>query len=97
MSDNLSPLRPLHSLDAGVIMENLQARLRETVPVRQTEELSSPAVTVQVRPVPKLPDDAEAAAGVSRIQAEAQRGVDVTAVHNGLDPQRVAKLLGLLE
>jgi hypothetical protein len=37
----------------------------------------------------------EAAAGVSRMLTEAQRGVDVAAVHKDLDPQRVAKLLGL--
>jgi hypothetical protein len=94
MSEVLAPIRPL---DNSVILENLQARLREMAAARQTEEVVSPAVKMQVRPSPKLLDDAEAAAGVSRMQAEAQRGVDVTAVHNALDPQRVAKLLGLLD
>jgi len=94
MSELLSPLRPL---DAGVLLEGLQTRLREMAAVRQREESVAPAVTVQVRPSPKLLDDAEAAAGVSAVQAQAQRGMDVASVHNGLDPQRVAKLLGLLD
>ncbi|MDR0466569.1 MAG: hypothetical protein LBH94_04340 [Deltaproteobacteria bacterium] len=94
MSGYLSPLRPQ---DASIILDGLQARLREMSISRQTSEPASPAVKVQVRSTPKMPDEAEAAAGVSRVQAEAQRGVDVTAVHNGLDPQRVAKLLGLLD
>ena len=94
MSEILAPLRPL---DNSVILENMQARLREMAAVRQPEEAFSPAVKVQVRPGPKLPDEAEAAAAVSKVQEEAQRGVDVTAVHNGLDPQRVAKLLEMLE
>jgi hypothetical protein len=94
MSDILSPLRPL---DNSVLLESLQTRLREMAVVRPRDESSSPAVKIQLRPGPKLLDEAEAAAGVSRVQAEAQRGVDVAAVHNGLDPQRVAKLLGLLD
>jgi hypothetical protein len=94
MSEVISPLGPR---DAGAVFEALQARLREMAAARQTGVASSPDVTVQVRPSPKMPDDAEAAAGVSLMQSEAQRGVDVAAVHNGLDPQRVAKLLGLLD
>jgi hypothetical protein len=78
-------------------LESLQTRLREMTGVRQTDAAPSPAVKMQVRPMPRLLDDAEAAGGVSAVQAEAQRGVDVAAVHNGLDPQRVAKLLGLLD
>ena len=94
MSEVISPLGPR---DATTVFEALQARLREMAATRQAGAASSPDVTVQVRPSPKMPDDAEAAASVSRMQAEAQRGVDVAAVHKGLDPQRVAKLLGLLD
>ncbi|MDR0465976.1 MAG: hypothetical protein LBH94_01315 [Deltaproteobacteria bacterium] len=93
MSELLSPLRPPDNI---ALFEGLQARLRE-IAARKTDAAPLPAVTVQVRPSPKMPDDAEAAAGVSMLQAEAQRGVDVAAVHNSLDPQRVAKLLGLLD
>jgi hypothetical protein len=94
MSEFLSPLRPR---DNSVLLEDLQARLREMTIARQAESASSPAVKIQLRPSPRLLDEAEAAASVSRMQAEAERGVDVAAVHNGLDPQRVAKLLGLLD
>ena len=94
MSELISPLGPR---DAAAVFETLQARLREMAASRQTNAPSSPDVTVRVRPSPKMPDDAEAAATVGQVQAEAQRGVDVAAVHNGLDPQRVAKLLGLLD
>jgi hypothetical protein len=94
MLELISPLRPQ---DNSAVFESLQARLREMSAARQTDQSSSPAVTMQVRPSPKMLDDAEATAGVSRMQAEAQRGVDMAAVHNGLDPQRVAKLLGLLD
>ena len=94
MSELISPLRPQ---DNNAVFESLQARLREMRAIRQTDTASSPAVKMQVRPSPKMLDEAEAAAGVSRMQAEAERGVDVAAVHNGLDPQRVAKLLGLLD
>jgi len=94
MSELISPLRPL---DNTVIFENLQARLREMTAARQTDTLSAPAVKMQMRPSPKMLDEAEAEAGVSQMQAEAQRGVDMASVHNGLDPQRVAKLLGLLD
>ena len=64
---------------------------------RQADAVFAPAVKMQVRPSPKILDEAEAEASVSRMQAEAQRGIDVASVHNGLDPQRVAKLLGLLD
>ena len=94
MSELIPPLRPQ---DSNAILENLQARLREMATARQAEAAPSPAVKMQMRPSPKMLDEAEAAASVSRMQAEAQRGVDVAAVHNGLDPQRVAKLLGLLD
>ena len=94
MSEMLSPCG---LSDAAAVFETLQARLREIAAVRQAATAPLPDVTVEVRPIPKMPDDAEAAACVSRMQAEAQRGVDVAAVHNGLDPQRVAKLLGLLD
>jgi hypothetical protein len=94
MSELLSPLRPQ---DNSVILENLQARLLEMAAARRTDAAASPAVKIQLRPSPKLLNEAEAAAGVSMLQAEAERGVDVAAVHNGLDPQRVAKLLGLLD
>jgi hypothetical protein len=94
MSEFLSPLRPQ---DNSVILEDLQARLREMTIARQADAASSPAVKIQVRPSPRLLDETEAVAGVSLMQAEAERGVDVAAVHNGLDPQRVAKLLGLLD
>jgi hypothetical protein len=94
MSELISSLRPQ---DNNAIFENLQARLREMSAGRQTDAASSPAVKMQMRPSPKMLDEAEAVAGVSRMQEEAQRGVDVAAVHNGLDPQRVAKLLGLLD
>ena len=94
MSELIAPLGPK---DNSAVFESLQARLREMSAVRQTDAAFSPAVKMQVRPSPKMLDDAEAAAGVNRVQAEAQRGVDMAAVHNGLDPQRVAKLLGLLD
>ena len=94
MSELIAPLGPR---DASAVFETLQARLREMAAARQAGAAPSPDVTVQVRPGLKMPDDAEAAAGVNRVQAEAQRGVDVSAVHSGLDPQRVAKLLGLLD
>ena len=94
MSELISAIRPQ---DNSVMFESLQARLREMSAARQTDAASSPAVKMQMRPSPKMLDEAEAAAGVIRMQEEAQRGVDVAAVHNGLDPQRVAKLLGLLD
>jgi len=94
MSDVISPLRPK---DHAVIFENLQARLREMTAVRQTDGVPPPAVNMQVRPSPKMLKEAEAADSVRQVQAEAQRGVDVANVHSGLDPQRVAKLLGLLD
>ena len=94
MSEVISPPRPQ---DNSVVLESLQARLREMSAARQTDAASSPAVKIQVRPGPKMLDEAEAAAGVSRMWEEARRGVDMTAAHNGLDPQRVAKLLGLLD
>ena len=94
MTELISPLGPR---DAAAVFESLQARLREMAAARQADAASLPDVTVLVRSSPKMPDDAEAVASVSRMQAEAQRGVDVAAVHNGLDPQRVAKLLGLLD
>ena len=88
---------PLHSNDNNAVFESLQARLREMATARQADAMPTPAVKMQMRPSPKMLDEAEAAASVSRMQAEAQRGVDVAAVHNSLDPQRVAKLLGLLD
>ena len=94
MSELISPLRPQ---DNSALFESMQARLREMAVVRQTEVLSSPAVNMQVRPGPKMLNDTEAAASVNRVQAQAQNVADVAAVHNGLDPQRVAKLLGLLD
>ena len=94
MSELLSPLRPQ---DNTAVFESLQARLRDMLATRQTGVSFSPAVTIQMRPGPKVLDDAEAATSVSQVQAEAQRGADVASVHGGLDPQRVAKLLGLLE
>lgn len=92
MSESISPLRPQ---DNSAVFEGLQARLREMGAARQTAAPASPAVKIQMRPSPKMPDAMEAAASVARMQTEAQRGTDVTAVHNGLDPQRVAQLLGL--
>ncbi|MDR0239878.1 MAG: hypothetical protein LBI88_06580 [Deltaproteobacteria bacterium] len=94
MSELISPLR---SLDTSAVFENLQGRLREMIADRQTDAVSSPAVKMQVRPSPKMLAEAEAMDSVSRVQAEAQRGVDMASVHSGLDPQRVAKLLGLLD
>jgi len=94
MSEVISPLRPQ---DNSAVFENMQARLREMSAVRKTDAASSSAVKMQVRPSPKMLDEMEAAAGVSRMQEEAQRGVDVASVHKGLEPQRVAQLLGLLD
>ena len=94
MSELIAPIR---SQDTSAVFEILQARLREMRVAREAEAASSPVVKMPVRPGPKMLDEAEAAAEVSRIQAEAERGMDVTAAHNGLDPQRVAKLLGLLD
>ena len=85
------------SQDNNAAFDRLQARLREIAAFRQAEVEASPAVKIQMRPSPKVLDEAEAAASVSQLQAEAQRGVDVAAVHSGLDPQRVAKLLSLLD
>ena len=92
MSELLSPLR---SQDNAALFEGLQVRLREIA--AHKPEVAPSSDVVQVRPSPKMPDDAEAAASVSLVQAEAQRGVNVATVHKGLDPQRVAKLLGLLD
>ena len=94
MSESISPLRPQ---DHSAIFENLQARLREMTAARQTDTIPSHAVTMQVRSNPKMLAEAEAADSVGRVQAEAQRGVDMASVHSSLDPQRVAKLLGLLD
>jgi hypothetical protein len=94
MSDLISPLRPQ---DNSAVFDILQARLREMTAARQGNAVTSPAVIMQMRPGPAMLDEAEAAASVGQVQAEAQRGVDVTALHSGLDPQRVAKLLGLLD
>ena len=94
MSELITPLYPL---DNSTAFESLQARLREMNAARRMDVAPSPAVKMQVRPGPKMLDGAEAAANVSQMQAEAQRGVDVATVHKELDPQRVAKLLGLLD
>ena len=94
MSELISPLR---SQDTSAVFENLQARLREMAADRQTDAVPSPAIKMQVRPSPKMLAESEAEDSVSRVQAEAQRGVDMASVHSGLDPQRVAKLLGLLD
>jgi hypothetical protein len=94
MSELLSPLR---SQEHAVIFESLQARLREMTAARPTDAGSSPAVKMQVRPGPRMLDDAEAAASMSQVRTETQHVADMTAIHSGLDPQRVAKLLALLE
>ena len=94
MSEMIPPIR---SLDNNAVFDSLQARLREMAAARQANAATSPAVKMHMRPSPKMLNEAEAAASVSQMQAEAQRGVDVAAVHNGLDPQRVAKLLDLLD
>ena len=94
MSKLISPLRPQ---DNAAVFENLQARLREMTAARQTDAAASPAVKMQMRPGPKMLKESEATDSVSQVQAEAQRGVNVASVHSGLDPQRVAKLLALLD
>ncbi|MCL1985105.1 MAG: hypothetical protein FWG59_01470 [Betaproteobacteria bacterium] len=94
MSELISPLRPQ---DNAAAFESVQARLREMSAAGQIESVSSPAVKMQVRPGPKKLDEAEAASSVHQVHAEMQRGVDAVSVHSGLDPQRVAKLLGLLD
>jgi len=86
-------ISPIHAQDTTP--ESVQARLREIAASRQTDLRSSPAVTMQMRPIPKALDDAQAAATVNQVQAEMQRGADAVSAHSGLDPQRVAKLLGL--
>ena len=90
-------ISPFRSQDNTAVFESLQARLREMTAARQTDAVPSPAVKMRVRPSPEMPDEAGAADSVSRVQSEAQRGVDMASVHSGLDPQRVAKLLGLLD
>ena len=94
MSELISPLRPQ---DNAAVLESLQARLREMTAARQADAAPSPAVKMQMRPSPKMLDEAEAALSVSQVHAEAQRGADVATVHSGLDPHRVARLLGLLD
>jgi hypothetical protein len=90
-------ISPLHPQDNTAAFESLQIRLREIAATRQMDALSSPAVKMQVRPNPKMLNEAEAAASVNQVQTAMQRGADATNVHSGLDPQRVAKLLGLLD
>jgi hypothetical protein len=94
MSESISPVL---FQDNAVLFEGLQTRLREMAATRQADAPASPAVKVQVRPGPKMLNEAEAAASVNQVLAESQNVADVAAVHNGLDPQRVAKLLGLLD
>ena len=94
MPELISPLRPQ---DNATVFEQLQASLREMAAARQTDGATSPAVKMQMRPIPKILDEAEAAASVTQVQTGLQRSVDAAGVHSGLDPQRVAKLLGFLE
>jgi hypothetical protein len=94
MSELISSLR---SQDHGAIFESLQTHLREAAAARQTDTVPSPAVKTRVRPGVTMLDETEAAASMSQVQAEAQNAADMAAVHSGLDPQRVAKLLALLE
>jgi len=94
MSELISPLR---SQDNIAVLDGLQAHLRKMVTVRQADAVSSSAVKMRAQPSPEMLDEAEAATRVNQMQAEAQRGMDVALAHNGLDPQRVAKLLGLLD
>ena len=90
-------ISPLGTQDNAAVFESLQARLREMAAAGRMEAAPLPAVKMRVRPGPKMLDEAEAAASVQQVQAEMQRGADAASVHSGLDPQRVAKLLGLLD
>ena len=94
MSDPITAIRPQ---DTPPLMDTLQERSRHIPLAGQPDALSSPAVTVQMRISPQMLEDTGAADSVSQVQAEAQRGVNVVDVHKGLDPQRVAKLIGLLD
>jgi len=94
MSQSISPV---FSQDNAVLFESLQTRLREMAATRQAAAPAAPAVKMQVRPGPKMLDETEAAASVNQVRAEAQSIADVAALHHGLDPQRVARLLGLLD
>jgi len=93
MSELIASLRPQ---DNSAIFESVQARLREMNAARQTDAFPARAASIQAQPR-KMLNEAEAAASVSQVQAQAQNVADVAAVHKGLDPQRVAKLLGLLD
>ena len=94
MSELFSPIRPQ---DNAAVFERLQTRLREMSATRQADAPPVPDVAIQLRSGLKILNEVEAMASMGLMQAEVQRGVDVAAVHKGLDPRRVAKLIGLLE
>jgi len=94
MSELISPLRFQDNL--AVFEGLLQTHQRKAGAVRQADALPSPDVKMQVQPIPKMLNEAEATSTMNQIQAEAQHGMGLASVHSGLDPQRVAKLLSSL-
>ena len=93
MHNMISALRPN---EASSLAENFRTLL-EAPPQRHDEKAVTPAVLADVRPGPKPLDDAGAAASIAQVQTQASQGADMLGAHSVLDPQRVARLLGLLE
>lgn len=91
MSQALSSLRPL---EGALGLEAFRSRAQEQTPRPAGIE---PAVTAHVRPGPKPLSESGAAAALAQVQEQTLGGADMAGAHGGLDPQRVAKLLGLLD
>lgn len=96
MPEALSPSR---FFEGTPVQEMFRPRIQEILqrPAAMPAGAAASAVTAHLSPGARSPEDPDATAALSQVQVEARRGADMAGAHSGLDPQRVAKLLGLLD
>ncbi|MDE7064611.1 MAG: pseudouridine synthase [Desulfovibrionaceae bacterium] len=96
MQNTTTKARPFNN-DLMPHFATFRARL-QAVRERQTGAVTSAAPALESTPPhPTQLDAAQAQQAMESVQQEARNGSSIAAAHSGLDPQRVARLLGLLE
>lgn len=96
MQNTSTKVRPFNN-DLMPHFATFRARL-QAVRDRQTEAATSAAPALQSpSPHPTQLDPEQARMAMETVRQETQNGSSMTTAHSGLDPQRVARLLGILE
>lgn len=84
--------------DLGVVMPTFQERVNSMLPARDAQTSAAPVLENDEVTTPHIPTSDEVRETLAQVERQAtSRGEELIEMHSGLNAQRVARLLELLD